>query len=86
MTNPFEDDPGSYLVLVNDQGQRSLWPTALSVPDGWNVNFGPMSRRACLEHIDATWTDMRPSDWGSAAAQSLIPFASTLRSIGSHLF
>jgi cytochrome P450 len=74
MTNPFEDDSGSYLVLVNDQGQRSLWPTALSVPDGWNVNFGPMSRRACLEHIDATWTDMRPKRLGQRSCPVAYPF------------
>ena len=80
MTNPFEDNSGSYLVLVNDQGQRSLWPTALSVPDGWNVNFGPMSRRACLEHIDATWTDMRPKRLGQRSCPVAYPFASTLRS------
>ncbi|SED19230.1 MbtH-like protein [Streptomyces melanosporofaciens] len=25
-TNPFEDPEGTYLVLVNDEGQHSLWP------------------------------------------------------------
>ncbi|MFC9157343.1 MbtH family NRPS accessory protein, partial [Streptomyces bauhiniae] len=25
-TNPFEDDGADYYVLVNDEGQYSLWP------------------------------------------------------------
>ena len=27
MTNPFEDDNGTFHVLVNDEGQHSLWPS-----------------------------------------------------------
>ena len=27
MTNPFEDEKGVYHVLVNDEGQHSLWPS-----------------------------------------------------------
>ena len=26
MSNPFEDPEGTYLVLVNDENQYSLWP------------------------------------------------------------
>ena len=26
MTNPFEDENGTYVVLINDEGQYSLWP------------------------------------------------------------
>ena len=26
-TNPFDDDNGTFFVLVNDEGQHSLWPT-----------------------------------------------------------
>ena len=35
MTNPFEDVEALYLVLVNDEGQHSLWPAGIAVPDGW---------------------------------------------------
>lgn len=34
MTNPFEDENGTFLVLVNDEGQYSLWPAFLDVPAG----------------------------------------------------
>lgn len=32
MTNPFEDENGTYLVLVNHEGQHSLWPSFAEVP------------------------------------------------------
>lgn len=60
MTNPFDDDEAEFYVLVNDEGQHSLWPVFADVPAGWSVSFGPGERRACLDHIDATWTDLRP--------------------------
>lgn len=60
-TNPFEDENGSYLVLVNDENQHSLWPADIDVPAGWRTAFGPAGRAACLEHIETHWTDMRPA-------------------------
>lgn len=27
MTNPFDDEDGSFLILVNDEGQYSVWPS-----------------------------------------------------------
>ncbi|ASW55468.1 MbtH family protein [Plantactinospora sp. KBS50] len=59
-TNPFDDEDGRYLVLVNDEGQHSLWPTFAEVPAGWRVVFGEDSRAACLEYVETVWTDMRP--------------------------
>ncbi|WP_019814866.1 MbtH family protein [Saccharomonospora saliphila] len=60
MANPFEDDEGQYYVLVNDEGQHSLWPSFIDVPAGWTVTFGAESRQACLDHVAEHWTDMRP--------------------------
>ncbi|MFJ6655749.1 MbtH family protein [Streptomyces sp. NPDC091377] len=60
MTNPFDDDGQSFLVLVNDEGQHSLWPGFAEVPEGWHVVHGPADRRSCLDHVDEHWTDMRP--------------------------
>ncbi|WP_030453397.1 MbtH family protein [Herbidospora cretacea] len=59
-TNPFENPDGVYVVLVNEEDQHSLWPEFADVPAGWTVTFGPAERQACLDHIEATWTDMRP--------------------------
>ena len=59
-TNPFDDDEGRFLVLVKDEGQHSLWPSFAEVPGGWVVAFGEDSRQACLDYVDAHWTDLRP--------------------------
>ena len=48
MTNPFEDADAQYLVLVNDEGQHSLWPAGIAVPDGWTTVHGADSRSNCL--------------------------------------
>lgn len=59
-TNPFEDEDANYFVLINDEGQHSLWPVFADVPDGWEVIFGEDSRQECLDFIEKNWTDMRP--------------------------
>jgi uncharacterized protein YbdZ (MbtH family) len=60
MTNPFEDQDGEYLVLVNDEDQHSLWPAFREIPAGWRA-VGPRGKRQeCLDWIEANWTDMRP--------------------------
>jgi MbtH protein len=60
-TNPFEDENGIYHVLINEEGQHSIWPTFVEVPDGWTVIHRSDSRTACLEFIEKNWTDMRPN-------------------------
>lgn len=60
MTNPFDDPDATYLVLVNDEGQHSLWPEFLAVPPGWTQAHGPADREDCLAYVTANWTDMRP--------------------------
>jgi MbtH protein len=59
-TNPFEDPEGRYLVLCNDEGQYSLWPSFAAVPDGWSVMLTETGRQECLDYIEQNWTDMRP--------------------------
>ncbi|GAA0960538.1 MbtH family protein [Actinocorallia libanotica] len=59
-TNPFENDEATYVVLINDEGQYSLWPTFAEVPAGWTVAKTTDTRQACLEYINEHWTDMRP--------------------------
>ncbi|MGH3941365.1 MAG: MbtH family protein [Pseudonocardiaceae bacterium] len=60
MTNPFEDSTGSYLALINDEGQHSLWPAFVKVPAGWRVVHPPDTREACLDYIEQHWADLRP--------------------------
>ncbi|MFD7529721.1 MULTISPECIES: MbtH family protein [unclassified Streptomyces] len=66
MSNPFDDEDGTFLVLRNDEDQRSLWPDGLAIPAGWRDEYGPASRSECLGHIERTWTDMRPRSVAAA--------------------
>lgn len=60
MGNPFDDEDGSFFVLVNDEGQHSLWPAFANVPAGWKIVFGEDSRQASLDYVEKNWTDLRP--------------------------
>ena len=73
MTNPFDDEEGRFFVLVNDEGQHSLWPVFADIPAGWRSVYGEESRQNCLAYIEENWTDMRPKsliDAMEAAAKS----------------
>ena len=61
MTNPFDNENGTFFVLINDEGQYSLWPAFLDVPTGWATVYGEESRLLCLDYINMGWDDMRPS-------------------------
>ena len=75
MTNPFEDENGTYVVLINDEGQYSLWPDFIDVPAGWTSVHEPASRQTCLDYINQNWTDMRPR----SLITSMNAFASSKR-------
>ncbi|MES4908599.1 MULTISPECIES: MbtH family protein [unclassified Streptomyces] len=60
MTNPFDDPEGTFYVLVNGEGQYSLWPTFVDVPAGWTIEHGEADRQSCVDYVDEHWTDMRP--------------------------
>lgn len=70
MTNPLDDLDGTFLVLVNDEGQHSLWPTFADVPAGWSVVHGPDQRQPCLDYVNENWTDMRPKSLIKAMEES----------------
>jgi uncharacterized protein YbdZ (MbtH family) len=67
--NPFDDDNGSFFVLVNDEEQHSLWPTFADVPAGWRVVYGEADRAACLDYIEQNWPDIRPKSLRDRLAQ-----------------
>ena len=61
MANLLDDGDGKFIVLVNAEGQYSLWPEPVAVPDGWNIVHPVDTRQNCLSFIEAEWTDMRPA-------------------------
>ncbi|MCA1216975.1 MbtH family protein [Streptomyces sp. 8L] len=67
--NPFDDPDGEFVVLVNEEGQHSLWPTFAEVPGGWVVQHGPAAREACLDHVRENWRDMRPRSLAARMAE-----------------
>jgi MbtH protein len=67
-TNPFDDDGGAFLVLVNDEEQHSLWPAFAGVPAGWRAVYGEAGRAECLDYVDRNWADMRPKSLRAAMA------------------
>lgn len=66
MTNPFDDPDADFRVLVNDEGQYSLWPAFREVPAGWTAVEVAGKKKECLDWIEANWTDMRPRSLAEA--------------------
>ena len=49
-----------FAVVVNDEGQYSIWWDGREPPAGWRAEGTLGSKQDCLAHIDEVWTDMRP--------------------------
>ncbi|MGW6912668.1 MbtH family protein [Kitasatospora sp. NPDC054939] len=73
MSNQLDNPHGSFHVVVNGEGQYSIWPEFADVPAGWTVCHGAADRTSCLEYISATWTDMRPLSLVEHMAQDCPP-------------
>ena len=58
-TNPFDDEKYQFYVLINARQQYSLWPEFSPVPKGWQNQFGPDNKSACLAYVEANWQDIR---------------------------
>jgi MbtH protein len=55
-----EDDTREYVVVVNLEEQYSIWLADRDTPPGWRATGFSGGRDECLDHIEITWTDMRP--------------------------
>jgi uncharacterized protein YbdZ (MbtH family) len=66
MANPFDDEQGTFHVLVNHEDQHSIWPTFAAVPDGWRIALRDADRAAALTYVEEHWTDMRPASLAAA--------------------
>ncbi|KPI15334.1 MbtH domain protein [Actinobacteria bacterium OK074] len=49
-----------FLVVVNHEGQFSVWPEDREPPAGWRAHGARGTRVECLDHIREQWGDMRP--------------------------
>jgi MbtH protein len=53
-------DSTAYVVVVNHEGQYSIWPAGREIPRGWDEAGKSGPKEDCLAFIEETWTDMRP--------------------------
>lgn len=54
------DSTGTYLVVVNDEEQYSIWDESMPTPGGWRAEGFSGTKQDCLDHIERIWSDMRP--------------------------
>ncbi|HYP99337.1 MAG TPA: MbtH family protein [Polyangiaceae bacterium] len=68
MSDSNEQDLTLYRVVVNDEGQYSIWPVDRPAPAGWNDGGKQGEKQECLAFIKEVWTDMRPRSLREAMA------------------
>jgi MbtH protein len=54
------DDNTLYQVVINDEGQYSIWAADREPPLGWRSVKKDLPKAECLAYIESVWTDMRP--------------------------
>ncbi|WP_387489341.1 MbtH family protein [Photorhabdus sp. RM96S] len=64
-----EPQQATFIVVVNDEGQYSIWPKAKEIPLGWKPDGMQGSKDECLALIATVWTDMRPRSLKEAMNQ-----------------
>ncbi|WP_429932812.1 MbtH family protein [Agrobacterium vitis] len=60
MSNQDQTIDFPHRVVINDEERYSIWPTYKAIPLGWRDGGFEGAKQACLDHIAAVWTDMRP--------------------------
>lgn len=60
----------AHRVVVNQEGQYSLWFADREVPAGWSDAGRVGSKEECLAFIEEVWTDMRPLSLRRAMGES----------------
>ncbi|WP_031521070.1 AMP-binding protein [Streptomyces sp. NRRL F-5123] len=53
-------DPADRRVVLNGEGQHSIWWIDRELPAGWHAEGTTGPRERCLAHIQEVWTDLRP--------------------------
>ena len=61
MSNKWSIDGDIFKVLVNSEGQYSIWPSGKEIPNGWTQFGEEGTKDECLKVVDPEWQDMRPN-------------------------
>lgn len=64
------DQPVAHRVVVNGEGQYSLWFADREIPKGWSDAGKSGPKGECLAFIEEVWTDMRPLSLRRAMGES----------------
>ncbi len=60
MANETREDTTVYKVVVNGEGQYSIWPADRPNPAGWQDTGKTGTKAECLADVEQVWADMRP--------------------------
>jgi MbtH protein len=60
MTTVDQSGGVTYLVVVNDEEQYSIWPSGTEVPAGWRPVGVTGTEDECVAYVDEVWQDIRP--------------------------
>jgi MbtH protein len=55
-----KEGEATFMVVLNEEEQYSIWPAARPVPAGWRAIGASGPKSECLRRIREMWTDMRP--------------------------
>lgn len=58
-----------FRVVVNDEGQHSIWPANRTDPPGWRDTGFQGDETRCAEHISEIWLDIRPKTLAEDSAE-----------------
>ena len=53
-------ETATYIVVINDEEQYSIWLDGRDIPPGWRKAGKTGPKAECLAYVDRVWTDMRP--------------------------
>lgn len=61
-TSCFDREGETFIVLINQEQQYSIWPQWKAVPGGWQAIDGVAGDKDKVQtYINEHWTDMRPA-------------------------
>lgn len=81
-TSCFDREDETFIVLVNHEGQYSIWPHWKKVPGGWTAQTDENGvqikgdKKTVSEYVEKHWTDMRPLSLQKAMAEQAAGAAS----------
>jgi len=77
-TSCFDREDETFIVLVNHEGQYSIWPHWKKVPGGWTAQTDENGvqikgdKKTVSEYVEKHWTDMRPLSLQKAMAEQAV--------------